>query len=335
MTIRFQCDECDSVLKIKDELAGTKAKCPKCRKPFVIPQPSSAAKKVAAKKVAAAKKKVSVPEAGPGPDFAADAPRDSLDDLIDMPREVTPRPQLAAGGAFDPMDILGDSGERPVPAASVSEATAEQVKPSVADLMREHQAAMEAKKSRRASRKPAATESAESKQFTSGTASEALSRSYDQKREKAGEPAPMTREEQREIEYKQARNEFAVKAAGGLAALGVVLYFLTSWLFGPSLPDLEYVTGVIKLNGAPAEGLSVTFSPVDQGEKGGLASPSTAYTDSSGTYVLKFRQDIEGAVPGKHRVILMDSSGFEFNLPTNLSEVTVVAGESNTIDFEL
>lgn len=37
MTIRITCAECASVLKIKDELAGTSAKCPKCKTPFVIP----------------------------------------------------------------------------------------------------------------------------------------------------------------------------------------------------------------------------------------------------------------------------------------------------------
>lgn len=37
MTIRFTCSECASVLKIKDELAGTKGKCPKCKTPFVVP----------------------------------------------------------------------------------------------------------------------------------------------------------------------------------------------------------------------------------------------------------------------------------------------------------
>jgi len=41
MTIRYTCPECSSVLKIKDELAGTAGKCPKCRTKFVVPAPSS------------------------------------------------------------------------------------------------------------------------------------------------------------------------------------------------------------------------------------------------------------------------------------------------------
>ena len=40
MTIRFTCKECSSVLKIKDELAGTKGRCPKCKTEFVVPEAS-------------------------------------------------------------------------------------------------------------------------------------------------------------------------------------------------------------------------------------------------------------------------------------------------------
>ena len=39
MTIRYKCPECESVLKIKDDLAGTDGKCPKCKAKFVVPEP--------------------------------------------------------------------------------------------------------------------------------------------------------------------------------------------------------------------------------------------------------------------------------------------------------
>ena len=41
MTIRFTCAECASVLKIKDELAGTSGRCPKCKTKFVVPTSDS------------------------------------------------------------------------------------------------------------------------------------------------------------------------------------------------------------------------------------------------------------------------------------------------------
>jgi len=39
MTIRYQCTECESVLKIRDDKAGQTAHCPKCTTKFVIPEP--------------------------------------------------------------------------------------------------------------------------------------------------------------------------------------------------------------------------------------------------------------------------------------------------------
>src|SRR3954467_2334178 len=37
MPIRFKCAECGASMKIKDELAGTKGHCPKCKTEFVVP----------------------------------------------------------------------------------------------------------------------------------------------------------------------------------------------------------------------------------------------------------------------------------------------------------
>src|SRR5262245_21283694 len=43
MSIRYQCEECGSTLTIKDELAGTKGRCPKCKAAFVVPADTKAA----------------------------------------------------------------------------------------------------------------------------------------------------------------------------------------------------------------------------------------------------------------------------------------------------
>ncbi|MFP6770458.1 MAG: hypothetical protein VB859_19945 [Planctomycetaceae bacterium] len=40
MTIRYQCTECDSVLKIRDDKAGGQGRCPKCKTEFLIPEPN-------------------------------------------------------------------------------------------------------------------------------------------------------------------------------------------------------------------------------------------------------------------------------------------------------
>jgi DNA-directed RNA polymerase subunit RPC12/RpoP len=43
MTIRYNCEKCGQLLKIKDELAGQPNKCPTCKTKFIVPQPSGAA----------------------------------------------------------------------------------------------------------------------------------------------------------------------------------------------------------------------------------------------------------------------------------------------------
>ena len=40
--IRYKCDDCGSVLTIKDALAGTPGKCPKCKKKFIVPDADTA-----------------------------------------------------------------------------------------------------------------------------------------------------------------------------------------------------------------------------------------------------------------------------------------------------
>ena len=41
MTIRCECDHCGASLKVKDKLAGTEEKCPKCQEKILIPDAPS------------------------------------------------------------------------------------------------------------------------------------------------------------------------------------------------------------------------------------------------------------------------------------------------------
>lgn len=51
--IKYKCEECGSSLTIKNELAGTAGKCPKCKTPFRVPEPDEAPKKKSKKSAAA------------------------------------------------------------------------------------------------------------------------------------------------------------------------------------------------------------------------------------------------------------------------------------------
>ena len=100
MTIRYSCKKCESVLKIRDELGGTDAKCPKCKTAFVIPKAKSQKEHVPA---AATKEKVAV-----GGDIVP------LSALIDLPLEITPPVNPAD------TDLLDIAREAAVTAASAA-----------------------------------------------------------------------------------------------------------------------------------------------------------------------------------------------------------------------
>ena len=114
---------------------------------------------------------------------------------------------------------------------------------------------------------------------------------------------------------------------------------------GANLPELGQVSGTVTLDGQPLDGATIEFVP----EKG---RPSSAITDESGNYKLRFSATTNGAVLGKHDVAIRsfrdpvsaegDQPGVEGRdelLPARYhenSELTAeVAAGSNTIDFTL
>lgn len=303
MTIRYSCEKCESVLKIRDELAGTNAKCPKCKTAFVIPEP------------VAVKASSSVP----------DVPKV----MLDMPQEITPAVNPAD---TDLLDIARAA------AATAAAATAESAgapKPSIADLMREHEASK--KKKSESKKKELDGIPGVSAMVTSGSAADVLNRNYDQKRGNSSDPPPLTREEQRAADQKEALKEFAGKGAAGLAGLSVVLYFLITWMTGESYPDLVYVSGVVKLNNQPLVGARVEFAPTSAPGQQPLDNmqPSTAYTNQLGEYILYYDEinGVEGALPGLHNVNIMTASGGIFPLPVSEKQKTLT--DTATIDFSI
>jgi hypothetical protein len=57
------------------------------------------------------------------------------------------------------------------------------------------------------------------------------------------------------------------------------------------------VSGVVTLNGAPLAGASIVFQPAAEGNPG---PPSSAETDTDGSFTLSFATGKEGAVVGQH-----------------------------------
>jgi hypothetical protein len=149
MSIRVQCEKCGSVLKIKEELAGTQGKCPKCKSPFVVPQigESDAAMPVAVGEAAVAESasaepKDKSPQKPSRPSGAADPVKKGDPGLRtngppsadgnkstdhDMPAipAAPPAPSKPAvaksgGDEFDPAEFLmAEGGPKPKPAPQV------------------------------------------------------------------------------------------------------------------------------------------------------------------------------------------------------------------------
>ena len=68
-------------------------------------------------------------------------------------------------------------------------------------------------------------------------------------------------------------------------------------LVGCSSNDKAYVSGVVTVDGAPAEGYVLIFMPTD-----GLAGPANARTGAGGKYEARTSRTIDWVVPGTFRV---------------------------------
>jgi hypothetical protein len=66
--------------------------------------------------------------------------------------------------------------------------------------------------------------------------------------------------------------------------------------------------GILKIDGQPAAEINVMFMPDSVGEGKGFGPTSYGMTDQSGRFVLRTTDGREGAVVGRHRVILSDTT---------------------------
>lgn len=350
MTIRVRCDGCEAVMKVKDELAGAKGKCPKCKTPFVVPSadvasskdsqksrlPTGAVKektKSAAETSAAAKPKTAERSATESDESAVATMKAPLD----LPLEPTPPVPELETDDFDPLSTLAGGSSAQMPAVNQTPIPEPGNKPSVAELMKEH----EEKKGKRSRRKdkPKTSKAAELAQpaMTAGTAADALNRKYDQKRDESSAEEPlMTREERRQAEQKQAMIEFAKKGVPALAGVLLLAYFFLGFMLSESLPDLGYASGKVTRNGAPIVGAMVQFSPkAPPGETLQNSTTSTATTDGEGYYELMYNPENEGVLPGRHEVTITTSSGVTFTLPPDMASKEIEDGTSHEFDFNL
>ncbi len=317
MTIRYTCTGCESVLKIKDEKAGTKGKCPKCKTEFLVPQPSADGDSDAAEEVAAS------------PDMP-------MDMSVDMPIELTPEVPAASSGEFDPADYLSSSpGPQAIP--SYGSGSSER-KPSVAELMRDFEATKKkdkdkGKKSSEMSKPVTASHE------TSGSAADALSRAYQQKRESASAPS-VNQKDVKVAEERAAMMSFLkTKALPGVAIVLLLIFGINSYMnYVPyEGPPLFRVSGVVKQGGQPLANARISFE-CDLMVPRGPDEPTysaTGTTDAEGKYELYYEANYAGIPAGAYVVGIMTSSGAPVTVPDTEVRRTVSDTEENKFDFNL
>ena len=313
MTIRYTCTGCESVLKIKDEKAGTKGKCPKCKAEFLVPQPEVDES----------------PEAAASP---ADEPVDEPVDSVDMPIELTP--EVPESDSFDPLSVLGASTGSAGSRSARSE-TPER-KPSMADMMRDFDAAKKGKEKKAASETVRTSAIAASALETAGTAADALSRAYQQKRDSASAPSKSAKDVKAQEERALLTEFITRRALPGLLVAGVLVYGYLSWMNHEPWngPELFEVTGQVSSGGAPAVGIEIIFEPIPGGPED-KRTAARAYTDPGGNFRIMYDVSHFGCPAGEYNIGFAGVTGQSLNRAEGALKLPVKANEPNEFKITL
>lgn len=299
MTIRYTCSKCESVLRIRDEKAGTDAKCPKCRTAFVVPAADEATDAQAV-------------------ESAADD--GTTDFLVDMPFELTPEADIPE---------ITETPQPYIPQPDVQAPTSTPGRPSVADLMREHEA------TRKKTSKKATADTAPAAEVSTGSAADMLA-AYHEKRDSSKTPQK-SRTEQRADEERQAMVTFVQKRLLPGSVVAALLIFGWYWWMTREVyegPPLYEVTGTISVEGTPAEGVRVEFAPNNPAPDQPAMSAS-GITDSEGRYRLEAFAGFAGAPAGAYVVGLTGANGSPLQVPEAQVQQTVSESADNVFNFQL
>ena len=230
-------------------------------------------------------------------------------DDVDMPIELTPEVEYSSD--FDPMDVLSVPATSARTTAARTSPAVTDKKPSVAELMRDFEAGK--KKDRKkdssgeVSTPAAATASADQ---TAGSAANALSRAYQQKRDSASAPTVSVKDAKAAEQRALMLDFIKTKAAPGILILSVAVYSYFWWMNREEYTGLPLyeVTGQVLRDGKPAAGIRIAFEPVS----GGIDDPRPlvmANSDEDGHFRVMYTPSFPGAPAGEYRIGLMDENG--------------------------
>ncbi len=362
MTIRVTCDQCGSVLKIKDELAGTDGKCPKCKTRFVVPHITGeeAHGEIVSEEATASPAAVALDEPAPTAKAASKSGPKSTERPAALATDK-PKRKPAEEEEFDPVSFLMDGPKKkpsldpdPVPA---SRSPMTESKPSRNgggggfsldddDSAPEQETEKPAPTRKWGAKKDAAA-AVSSLDGSKNAARDLLAKSMEESRIRASE---MPEEQPRfSFDFAGLFREIGVKGLGSVA--GVIVAVLGVWwgmnnMIGTRirLPPLGYVSGTVTLGGKPAVGVKVYFCPLDRSiegakEKKEHARDSVGVTDAEGHFDMYYTAEAEGVKVGACRVTI-ESSDPAVVIPRSYGmasehKVDVTSGSNPPQKFEL
>lgn len=341
MTIRYTCQNCGSKLNIKEELAGTEGKCPKCKTVFQVPAPAA---------------EKSANPSPPAAEAPTDAPRAAPPAKAKMP--ARPGGKSAPPDAdFDPVEFLmqddAAAGARKATPLSDDEIPAAlELEVSDDDPPRRRgrprrRVNLDAEEDMSYGSASVSAGAMLSGGASAGAARDLLTRTVEESRARA---ATLGEEQDREPSAAlMIARELLIRGLPGLLGIAILAYgfylFVNSLVGGGiELPDLGKVSGTITLDGKPLAGATILFNPIESefaiSETRSIQTrSSTGVTDEDGRYELIYMEGVPGAVVGEHRVSISKLDGARELAPSaygpySVERRTVEAG-SNTIDFPL
>ena len=318
MAIRYECEQCGSVLKIKDDLAGKPGKCPKCKTAFTVPASESAAD--SSGEIAAtqdsddAEPMLATTKSGnANDDFDLDA--FLLDDDEAQRKTTKPRPSKSRREDDKSDDAESGSVGQSKKANKAEEgegfsisrgpdAPGKRPKPQSLPGQEDD----EVDESPTPSRRPPGTNP---NAPASNIASDLLSKSAKKGKKTSWTEIGSEKKEEDQFDWEGLRRE-VLKKALPLVLVGFVLVWglfkLVNGAMGSKtfVPPLGQVTGTVTINAQPIVGAEVWFYPenkkIKSGDKEFHVTASQGRTDAVGHYELTYIGDLKGAVVGTCRV---------------------------------
>ena len=328
MTIRVTCDQCGSVLKIKDELAGTDGKCPKCKTRFVVPH--STADEPVEEPVVDSTPETPVVSSPTPAKATSKSPLKSPEKLAAKTADKSPR-KPAEDDDFDPVSFLMDGPKKKPTLDSEPETPSRNPQSNGSptrqgggggaggfsldddDSAPDPEAEKPAPTRKWGAKKDASAAASADRSLGGSTnaAKDLLAKSMEESRVRASE---IPEEPPRfDFDIKGFIREVGVKGVGSVVGV-IVAVFGIWWLMNSmlvskvTLPPLGYVSGTVTSGGQPAVGVMVSFRPIELEFEGSRsrekARDSVGITDSDGQFDLYYLPEVEGVKVGPCRIIL-------------------------------